>query len=47
MRRKAFFCFFLFWWAVMFPVLNFSEQQLVSLQKENVQYKSFLMEILH
>lgn len=47
MRKKIIVMSFVFWWAVMFPILNFTEGELINLDRNNVQFKSFLVEILH
>jgi len=46
MKKKIVMLSFVFWWTIMFPVLNFTENELINIQQENIQYKSFLMEIL-
>lgn len=47
MKKKTFMFSFVFWWAVMFPVLNFTESEITNIQQENIQFKSLFMEILH
>ena len=47
MRKKMITISFVFWWAVMFPVLNFTEKELVNLNNNDVQFKSFIIEMLH
>lgn len=47
MRKKIIMYSFIFWWAVMFPVLNFTEKEIANLNCDNVQFKSFIAEILH
>ena len=47
MRKKILLISFVFWWAVMFPVLNFTENEIINLNNNNVQFKSLIVEILH
>lgn len=47
MRKKIILCSFVFWWAVMFPILNFTEKEIANLNQDNVQFKSYFLEILH
>lgn len=47
MRKKIIMFSFVFWWAVMFPVLNFTENEIINLNNNNVQFKSLIVEILH
>lgn len=47
MRKKFILFSFIFWWAVMFPILNFTEKELISLSNNKVEFKSFIAEILH
>jgi len=46
MRKKIIILSFIFWWAVMFPVLNFTEIEITNLNNKNIEFKSFLCEIL-
>lgn len=46
MKKKLILFSIIFWWSIMFPVLNFTEKELVFMQKDNIQIKSYLMEIL-
>ena len=47
MRKKIVLISFVFWWAIMFPVLNFTESEIINLNNNNVQFKSLIVEILH
>lgn len=47
MSKKFVLFSFIFWWSIMFPVLNFSDNELIQIQDQNVQFKSLLSEILH
>lgn len=46
MRKKFFIFSFVFWWAVMFPVLNFTEYELINVKHKNIEFKSLIVEIL-
>ena len=46
MRKKIIIMSFVFWWAVMFPILNFTEMEIINLNNNNVEFKSFICEIL-
>lgn len=47
MRKKIIICSFVFWWAIMFPVLNFTEKEITNINNNNIQFKSLIVEILH
>lgn len=47
MRKKLILFSFVLWWAVMFPILNFTEKEIVDLKNNDIQIKSFIVEILH
>lgn len=47
MKNKIILFSFVCWWAVMFPVLNFSEKEMLELNDKNVQFKSLIVEMLH
>lgn len=46
MRKKIIAMYFVFWWAVMFPILNFTEMEILNLNNKNIEFKSFICEIL-
>lgn len=47
MRKKIILYSFIFWWAIMFPVLNFTEKELTNINQDNIEFKSYFLEILH
>jgi len=47
MRKNLFLYSFVFWWAVMFPILNFTERELIQINDNTIEFKSFILEILH
>lgn len=47
MKKRIIMFSFIFWWSIMFPVLNFTDNELVQIEQENVQFKSLFIEILH
>lgn len=47
MRKKILTFSFVLWWAVMFPILNFTEEELLHINNNEIQFKSFIIEILH
>ena len=46
MKKNLYIFSFIFWWAIMFPILNFAEQELIDIKNGDIQIKSFLTEIL-
>lgn len=47
MRKKIILYSFVCWWAVMFPILNFTEKELIDVKNNDIQFKSFIIEMLH
>ena len=46
MKKKLILFSCVFWWAVMFPILNFTEKEIVEINHNNLEFKSFIAEIL-
>ena len=46
MKKRIVLVSFVFWWAVMFPVLNFTENELINVKQNNIEIKSLIVEIL-
>ncbi|MBO5143842.1 MAG: hypothetical protein J6C46_12785 [Clostridia bacterium] len=47
MRKNLIIYSFVFWWAIMFPILNFTETELININNNNIHFKSIITEILH
>lgn len=47
MKKKIITLSFVFWWAIMFPILNFSEVEIMNMENNNIEFKTLLCEILH